>query len=143
MLRTANLLLASLALAGLAALAGPAGAESSAANWDDSHMRSNFARQRGPAPPRPPVQGSDRFHQAAEAPAPTPPTTVAETTLHLNPHGWEPGAGAGARNATPPWASPGNGGHGSSSARPSASAGVRSGVPGLHASSLGSQRSRR
>lgn len=139
MLRTAALLFASLAFA---ALAGPAGAESDGVHWDDSHMRSNFARQRGPAPPRPPVQGSDRFHQATEAPAPTPPTAVAETTLQLSPHGWEPGAGTGARNTAPRWASPANG-HGSSSARPVASAGVRGGVPGLHSRSLGSQRSRR
>lgn len=114
------------------------------ASWDDSHMRSNFARQRGPAPPRPPVQGASRYQQATEAPTATPPTGVAETTLHLNPHGWTPGGPrASAGGGAPPWASPANGGHSRSNARPTVSGGVRGGVPGLRGSTVGSQRSRR
>lgn len=113
--------------------AAPAGA------WDDSHMRSNFAHQRGPAPPRPPVQGLSRYEQATEDPAPTPPTDVAETTLQINPHGWEPGGPTGARTASPPWASKR---HGFGSARPSASSGVRL-TPSVRTNSVGTQRSNR
>jgi hypothetical protein len=143
MRRVAHLSLScSLALGLLAATAAHADTGTA---WDDSHMRSNFARQRGPAPPRPPVQGASRYQQAAEAPTATPPTGVAETTLHLNPHGWTPGGPrASAGGGAPPWASPANGHAHSSGARPTTSAGVRGGVPGLRGSTIGgAQRSRR
>lgn len=107
--------------------AAPAGA------WDDAHMRSNFARQTGPAPPRPPVRGHSRYEQILEEPAPASPTGVAETTLELSPHGWKPGGPSGARTAAPLWAS---GRHGLGSARPRASSGVRR-------NTLGSRRSQR
>src|SRR5690606_15341069 len=114
--------------------AAPAGAEP---EWDDTHMRSNFAHQRGPAPPRPPIQGADRYHQAAAEPTATPPTGVEETTLQVSPHGWSPGGPGGARTAaTPPWASRSS----LSSARPSASAGVRAQNSGTRSKSVGSQR---
>lgn len=93
--------------------------------WDDRHMRSNFAHQRGPAPPRPPVQGADRYRTATEHPAPTPPTGVAETILRISPHGWSPGGASAHTGATPPWADSRGGMR--SNARPTASAGVRSG----------------
>jgi len=100
----------------------------SGSSWDDRHMRSNFAHQRGPAPPRPPVQGASRYRAATEEPAPTPPTGVAETTLTISPHGWKPGGAVARTGATPPWAeSHGSSLSSSASARPKARAGVRSG----------------
>ena len=122
-MRRAIPLLPALAFAALVVVP-PATAEPGpdAASWDDSHMRSNFARQRGPAPPRPPVQGLSRYEHATAQPVPTPPTGVAETTLEINPHGWKPGGPTGARTASPPWASSRSS---IGSARPSTSSGVR------------------
>jgi len=91
----ANLLLLTLAL-----VPWTAGAEPGTA-WDDSHMRSSFAHRFDDVPPRPPIQGADRYHQAIESPAPTPAVGVAETTLKISPHEWQPGLGAGARAASP------------------------------------------
>jgi hypothetical protein len=109
------------------ALGAPSARAEDGAAWDDSHMRSNFARQRGPAPPRPAVQGADRYHQAAAEPTPTPPTSVAETTLRISPHEWTPGGpSAGPGSAAPPWASGSSGGHSLGSAAPTVSSGVRS-----------------
>lgn len=101
-------------------LAAAAGAETA---WDDSHMRSNYARQRGPAPPRPAVQGADRFHQALEDPTPTPPTGVAETTLRISPHEWKPGGPSGA--STSSTSRPASATSSFESARPTVSSGVR------------------
>jgi hypothetical protein len=113
-------------------------------HWDDSHMQSNFARQRGPAPPRPPVQGTDRYHQVIEDAAPTPPTGVAETTLHLSQHEWRRGNPAGVRTGAPLLGSSSSLGSG----RPTASSGLRGSTTqnrssGLRSSSLGGQRQRR
>jgi len=69
--------------------------------WDDSHMRSNFDHRFDHVPPRPPIQGIDRYRQLREAPTPTPSTAIPETTLTLNPHGWKPGVGRGARDVGP------------------------------------------
>lgn len=96
-------------------------------------------RRLAAAPPRPPVQGQSRFEQALEAPAPAPPTGVAETTLEISPHGWKPGGPTGARTASPPWAS---GARGLGSARPSASSGVRNNHT-VRSNAVGSQRSQR
>lgn len=72
-------------------LAGTARAEPSGAAWDDSHMQSSATRGRGAAPARPPIQGSDRYHQIAEKSAPAPAVGVSETTLEISQHEWEPG----------------------------------------------------
>jgi hypothetical protein len=115
------------------ALVPAAGAEPA---WDDSHMRSNFARQRGPAPPRPPIQGTDRYHQATENPTSTPPTSVAETTLRISPHEWTPGGPTlGGGNSAPPWAR-GSGGYSLGGAAPSVSSGIRGSSAGLSRGSL-------
>jgi len=119
-MRRATILSLSLPLALALNLATAAGAET---EWDDSHMRSNFARQRGPAPPRPPVQGADRYHQANEEPAPTPPTSVAETILRISPHEWKPGGPSG--GATNGSSRPASASRSFESARPTASSGVR------------------
>jgi hypothetical protein len=101
-------LLLTLALVPWAASAEPAAhpasrsdAASRAVAWDDSHMRSNFARRFDDVPPRPPIQGEVRYHQVLEAPADTPRIDVPEMTLTLNPHGWQPGLGQGARDTDP------------------------------------------
>ena len=117
-----TILLLSLTLA-WTAHASPAGADGAA--WDDTHMRSNFARQRGPAPPRPPIQGADRFHHANEEPTPAPPIGVAETTLRINPHAWSPGGPRAGGGGTPAWATPTRSGGALGNAAPTASAGVR------------------
>jgi len=123
---------------------GASGARAEAgtgADWDDSHMQSNFARQQGPAPPRPAVQGTDRYHTATDDPTATPPTSVAETTLRISPHEWTPGGPTSASGrSTPPWL-PKN--DVQSSPSPTASGGVRA-ASSTRGSSLGSaQRSRR
>lgn len=113
--------------------------------WDDSHMLSNFARQRGPAPPRPAVQGSGRYHQILADPAPAPATRVEETTLELSQHEWKKGTLAGAGTGKPLLGSSGSSGS-IGSGRPTVSSGVRahsstrSGSSGLRSSSLGNQR---
>lgn len=125
------------------ALAPAAGAET---EWDDSHMQSNFARQRGPAPPRPPVQGSSRYGQANEDTAEAPATGVAETTLSLSPHEWKQGGLSNARTSQVPWASSSSARSSLGSGRPTVSSGVRShgssrgGTSSLRSSSLGNQR---
>lgn len=79
----------------------------------DQHMRSNFTRRIAPEP-RPPIQIGD--------PAPSA-TAVVETTLSINPHGWQPGGagaagGATARRGSTPFSSP-------STAAPSRTSAVR------------------
>lgn len=122
---------------------GASGARAEAgtgSDWDDSHMQSNFARQQGPAPPRPAVQGTDRYHTATDDPTATPPTSVAETTLRISPHEWTPGGPTSASGrSTPPWVSKNSV---SSNPRPTASGGVRTGSSS-RANSAGTQRSRR
>ena len=131
--------LVSLGLAPDARAGGPA---SAGAQWDDSHMQSNFAHRRGPAPPRPAVQGTDRYHQATSAPAPTPPVGVAETTLRISQHEWTPGgASSGARTGGSLWGSSTSSG-GGASARPTVSSGVRS-SGSVRLSTAGEARSRR
>jgi hypothetical protein len=125
----ANLLLLSLALVPFTAGADPAA-------WDDSHMRSSFAHRFDDVPPRPPIRGADRYHQAIEAPAETPRVGVAETTLEISPHEWQPGLGAGARAASPIERSGSGGFTTSGGAQASRSSGLHTG------SSVGS-RSRR
>lgn len=128
-------------------LAAPAGAEpgsTGGAGWDDSHMLSNFARQRGPAPPRPAVQGSGRYQQILEHPSPTPPAGVPETTLKLSQHEWRRGAPAGVGTGAALFGSSGVSGS-FGGGRPTVSSGVRaqssarSGSSGLRSSSLASQ----
>jgi len=127
-----------LALAGAASAARAAGNEPA---WDDSHMQSNFARQRGPAPPRPAVQGASRYQRAIADPAPTPPTGVSETTLQISPLEWTPGGPtAVGGSSTPPWAAKGGT---RSDPRPSASSGVRTGSSGARGGSSPGQHSRR
>jgi hypothetical protein len=127
---------------GLAPDAGAGGPASSGEQWDDSHMQSNFAHRRGPAPPRPAVQGTDRYHQATSAPAPTPPVGVAETTLRISQHEWSPGgASSGARTGASLWGSSTSSG-GGASARPTVSSGVRT-SSGVRLSTAGEARSRR
>lgn len=63
----------------------------SGANWDAGHMRSNIANQTAPAV-RPPIRGLDANGRIAHEPVAQ--TQVQETWLTVNPHGWEPGAGA-------------------------------------------------
>lgn len=112
-------------------------AEPGAAAWDDSHMRSNFARRFDDVPPRPAIRGSDRYHQVIEAPAETPRVGVAETTLKISPHEWAPGLGAGASAAGPlPPSSSGSGFTGAGNALATRSS-------ALHTGSSSSSRSRR
>ncbi len=70
-----------------------AGAQHSGESWNDDHMQSNSARSFDPAPPRPPIQGTNRFEQSASNPTVAPPTTVPETTLEISQHEWAPGGG--------------------------------------------------
>lgn len=62
----------------------------SGADWDATHMRSNFANQSAAAA-RPAIRGLDANGQIAHDAS---NTQVQETWLTVNPHGWEPGAGA-------------------------------------------------
>jgi hypothetical protein len=83
----------------VAATAGGNGAGTSAAEqWDDSHMQSNFYRGPHTAPPRPLVQGSNRFDQIRDESAEAPRVGVPETVLEISPHEWQrgPSVGAGA-----------------------------------------------
>lgn len=77
-----------------------AAAQHSGESWNDDHMQSNSARSFDPAPPRPPIQGTNRFEQSASNPTQAPPTTVPETTLEISQHEWAPGAGSSASGAT-------------------------------------------
>lgn len=91
--------------------------------WDDHHMRSNFAHRLGPPPPRPPIQGVDRYHQVVSEPEPTPPTAVPEAVLQLSPHGWKPGGPTATASSSSRRRGSGHGALGS--ARPSTSSGLR------------------
>jgi hypothetical protein len=73
-------------------LPGRSSAEaSSGPGWDHHHMRSNAANTWTPLDARPILIGT-----------PSTATTigVAEQTLHISPHAWQPGAGVGAGDPT-------------------------------------------
>jgi hypothetical protein len=63
----------------------------SGAQWDDRHMRSNFANHLRAAP-RPPLRIAEPGAAGADAAA---PTHVQETILSISPHEWEPGGPRG------------------------------------------------
>ena len=92
-------------------------AAGSAAQWDDRHMRSNFAHFLDRSGPRPAIQGIDRDGRIVHDT--TPATRVPELTLTINPLEWQPG---GPRASSSPDASAS---FSSSSAVPGRSGGVR------------------
>jgi hypothetical protein len=104
--------------------------------WDDSHMRSNFARRlEGPVPKRE-IRGADRFRELADHTAPAPATGVPETILSISPHEWQPGySGRGGNVDGPPY--------GTSSSASSGGSGHPSRGSGLRSSSLSNARHRR
>ena len=64
-------------------------AEGPGAQWDDRHMRSNFAHFLERPGDRPAILGVDRdghiIHETK------PAARVPELTLHISPHAWQPG----------------------------------------------------
>ena len=125
-------------------------AQRSGEAWDDSHMQSNSARSFDPSPPRPPIQGTNRFEQSASAPTEAPPTTVPETTLHISQHEWAPGGPSGSSTGASRSSSRGSSSFGgiSGGAAPSVSSGISRGSSGGRSSSLrstssGNERGRR
>jgi len=72
----------------------PGGSSADAASgpgWDHRHMRSNAANEWAPLQARPILIGTA---------ATSTSIGVAEQTLHISPHAWQPGAGVGAGNPT-------------------------------------------
>lgn len=110
----------------LVALSQPlvAAAQQSGESWNDQHMQSNSARLADPAPPRPSIQGTNRFEQSASNPTEAPPTTVPETTLEISQHEWAPG-GAASVSSGPPQDRRSSFGGISGRANPSVSSGIQ------------------
>jgi len=69
------------------------------ADWDDSHMQSNFSRQLAAPTPHRVVVGTTRYDEGAPA-----ASRVEEQTLAISPHGWKPGSGAAIGGSAPRWA---------------------------------------
>lgn len=93
-----------------------AAAQRSGESWNDQHMQSNAARRFDPSPPRPPIQGTNRFEQSVSNPTEAPATTVPETTLEISQHEWAPGGPATGASRS------------SSSSRSSITGGIRGGA---------------